>query len=90
MELVLLQPNSPDWEWAWNWLSQHPINEGLSDPSVALHEGESWQYTGSWLQGERLISTFRHRFNPITLSVKSLSVSHPNFNPESITKRFKI
>lgn len=90
MELVLIEPNSPEWEFMWNWLSSHPLNEGIEDPSTALNDGEAWQYMGSYKQKDKVISEFRHRNHPLTNRLSKLSVEHPTFNDESITKKFKL
>jgi hypothetical protein len=90
MELVLIEPNSPEWEFMWNWLSSHPINEGIEDPSTAINDGEAWQYMGSYKQKDKVISEFRHRNHPKTNRLSKLSVEHSNFNEESISKKFKL
>ena len=91
MELVLLEIGCPEWEYAWNWLQNHPINEGIEDPSIALNENESWQYTGSFMQGERVIHSFRHRCFPKGNYVKNLSVSaSKTFTTEQIAKKFRL
>jgi hypothetical protein len=87
MKLILLKPNSPEWDFAWNWLASHPINEAIEDPSTALNEGEAWQYMGSYWNGsDKLISEFRHRNHIRTQDVTRLSVEHKEFNPESFEK----
>ena len=64
MDLALIKKNSPEWEYLWNWLASHPINVGLEAPSVALNEGEAWEYMGSFKQGDRMIHSLRHRCHP--------------------------
>jgi len=90
MELVLLKIGSAEWEYAWEWLANHPINEGLEDPSTATNENESWMYMGSYKQKDKVISEFRHRNHPKINGLSKLSVEHPSFNEESISKKFKL
>lgn len=91
MELVLIKPESKEWIYMWNWLSVHPMNKDLSDPSEALWEGESWQYMGSFRQNERLIHEFRHRCHPQTNGVKSLKVeASKDMNEDDVEKNFKL
>ncbi len=91
MELALIDPSSTEWEFMWNWLASHPINEGLENPSVALNEGQAWQYMGSYKQKERVIHTFRHRNHPVTKGIKNLSVSaSKELTPEQISKTFRL
>jgi hypothetical protein len=44
MELAIIEIGSTEWNKMWDWLASHPINEGLTEPSVATNNGESWQY----------------------------------------------
>lgn len=91
MKLVLLKPNSPEWDFAWNWVASHPLNEGIEDPSTALNEGQAWQYMGSYYNGsDKLISEFRHRIHPKTGETQKLSIEHPEFNIESFEKSYKL
>ena len=91
MELILITPESDEWNYMWKWLAEHPINEGITEPTIAYNEGESWQYMGSYKQKERVIHTFRHRNFPKGNYVKTLSVSaSPNLTPNQISKEFKL
>lgn len=90
MELVLITPQSQAWEEMWQWLEAHPINEGLEQPSVALHEGEAWQYMGTYKNGDKAVSSFRHRNHPRTGAVYNVSYSHDNLREDQITKKFKV
>jgi hypothetical protein len=64
MKMVLIKIGSPEWEYMWNWLAEHPLNEGLKTPSIAMNEGEAWQYMGSFKQNDKIIHSFRHRCHP--------------------------
>jgi len=89
MEFVILKKDTPEWDYIWNWLASHPINEGLEEPSVALYQGEGWQYLGSYKKGNTIISDFRHRFHPLTNRTEILSVKH-EISDEAIGKKFRI
>lgn len=91
MELVLIDPNSPEWEYMWGWLEAHPINEGVENPSEALNEGEAWQYMGSFKKGQRIVHEFRHRKHPAIGKNKKLSVAgSESFTVEQIKKTIKL
>ena len=91
MELVLITPESEEWEYMWDWLASHPINEGIEDPSLATNNNESWQYMGSLMQGKTVLHQFRHRCHPLTNDVYSLILSaSESFTNEQIAKKFKL
>ena len=90
MELILIKIGSPEWDFMWNWLEQHPINKGIEEPSTALNEGEAWQYMGSWQQGDRAIHSFRHRNHPLTNNIQNVSVeASKDLTQDQIEKTFK-
>ena len=87
MKLVLLKPNSIEWDFAWNWVASHPLNEGQEDPSTVMNNGYGWMYMGSYWNGsDKLISEFRHKLHPKTNNVQKLSIQHPEFTKESFEK----
>ncbi len=91
MELAIIEIGSTEWNYMWDWLASHPINEGLTEPSVATNNGESWQYMGSFKNGDKLIHSFRHRFHPVTNKREDLSVEGSNeLTKEQIKKIFKL
>lgn len=91
MELVLIEPNSPEWEYMWEWLAAHPINKDIAEPTTALHEGEAWQYMGTFKQDTRIIHEFRHRNHPKTGLRQNLKVQGSDtFTNEQINKQFKL
>ena len=91
MELVLINPNSAEWNYMWKWLEDHPINEGLTNPSIALNNGEGWMYMGTYQQDNRIIHTFRHKDHPKTRTVKTLNVSGSSgFTLDQIAKKFRL
>ena len=89
MEFLLLKKDTPEWEYIWNWLASHPINEGLDEPSVALNAGEAWQYMGSYKNGNTVISELRHRNHPVTNRIEILSLKH-EINSDAIEKKFRV
>lgn len=91
MELILIEINSPEWDFMWKWLENHPLNQGIENPSQATNENESWQYMGSFKQGERVLHQFRHRNHPVTNKVESVSVNaSKELTPDQIKKNFKL
>ncbi len=75
MEFVLIKEGSSEWDYMWNWLGKHPINNNIDNPTIALNDNEAWQYMGSWKQDNKAIHTFRHRQHPITRDTRNVSVS---------------
>ena len=63
MQMVLIKRDSQEWEKMWDMVANHPINEGIEEPSLAINEGEAWEYMGSFRQDNRIIHEFRHRFH---------------------------
>jgi hypothetical protein len=91
MELILIEPQSPEWNFMWNWLAKHPLNKDIPEPTVALNGEESWQYMGSFKQGDRVIHELRHRNHPTTNSIQSLKLeASPDFTKEQINKSFRL
>ncbi len=91
MDLVLIIKDSPEWNYMWEWLHNHPINEGIEYPTFTLNEGEGWQYMGSYKQGERVLHTFRHRHHPKYNRVETVSVSaSKELTEDQIEKKFKL
>lgn len=84
--MIIVKRESPEWDYMWEWVSQHPINEGLEDSSTALNEGEAWQYMGSFKQGDKVIHEFRHRFHPKTQQREYLKLFGNVLGPEDIDK----
>jgi hypothetical protein len=90
MELILIQPNSVEWDYMWTWLENHPVNKGLDEPSIALNNNEAWQYMGSYKQGDRVIHELRHRDHPVTNSIQNLKLQASElFTKDQIQKTFK-
>jgi hypothetical protein len=64
MEMLIIKQNSQEWDWMWEYVAAHPINEDIQEPSVAINERESWQYMCSFKHMDKIIHTFRHRLHP--------------------------
>jgi hypothetical protein len=91
MELILIKQDTPEWEYMWEWLASHPLNEGIENPSLAVNNGEAWQYMGSYKQDKRVLHTFRHRQHPKYNKVENVSVSaSKELTEEQIAKNFKL
>ena len=90
MEMVVFKKGSPDWDFIWNWLSEHPINEGLEEPHVAFNNGEVWQYMSSYRNGNTIVSEYRHRNHIKTNDVYRVSVQHELISEDSIEFSKKI
>lgn len=91
MELILIEPNSPEWDYMWDWIAKHPINNGIENPTAALNQEESWQYMGSFKQDNRVIHSFRHRCHPFDNTRKDLNLTaSDNLTDDQILKTFKL
>jgi hypothetical protein len=91
MDLILLT-TGPEWDYMWDWLAKHPINDNLSDPTLAMNNNEAWQYMGTITHDNRFIHQLRHRCHPMTNEVKELYLkASDGFKPnEEIVKTFKL
>lgn len=91
MEFILIEQDSNEWNYIWEWLAMHPINTGLDEPSVALNNQESWQYMGSYKQDEKVVHSLRHRCHPRTQARMDLSLfASDGLKPDEIKKSYKI
>lgn len=75
MEFLNIKPNSTEWEYIWEFVANHPINEDLEDPKLATNNGEVWQYIGSYKHKDKVIHTLRHRQHPKTNELYKLSLN---------------
>jgi hypothetical protein len=66
MDMIIIKKDSNEWNHMWEWVAAHPLNEGLDNTSLAMNDGEGWQYMGSFRQEDRVIHEFRHRNHPRT------------------------
>ena len=61
MDLVLVEQGSSEWNFIWDYVANHPINEGIENARVAFNQGEQFQYMGSYRQGDKVCHSIRHR-----------------------------
>ena len=91
MELVLIKSESPEWEYMWEWLANHPINKNIPEPTTALNDGEAWQYMGSFKNKDKVIHEFRHRNHPFNNQLQRLNLqATPDLTDDQIEKTIKI
>jgi hypothetical protein len=91
MDFVLLDTQSQEWTYIWQWLSEHPLNIGLDEPETAENQGYSWEYIGSYKLGDKILHEFRHMCHPsINGAVKTSVVGSESFTIEQIQKSFRI
>jgi hypothetical protein len=93
MEMIIIEPQSPEWDYMWNWLANHPLNENTLDKSLAYNEesGEAWQYMGSFRQNKQVVHEFRHRHHPESNKRELLKVKgSENLSDDQINNTFKI
>ncbi len=91
--MLLIKVGSPEWEYMWDMLGKHPINENLPDPTVALNDinGEVWQYIGTFKHDKNVIHEFRHRSFPTDGGVRFYKFNASEaFNDDDIEKTFNI
>lgn len=67
--ITLVHPDCNEWHRMWNALGEHKANRTLSQPIVAEHFGEVWQYMETRevrMFGFRKVyfHFFRHRMHP--------------------------
>ncbi len=82
MEILLIKDNSPEYNYMWGWLADHPINKDLEEPMVALNGEEAWQYMGSYRLDSRVVHEFRHRNHPSNNDRIELKVSGSSWMTE--------
>jgi hypothetical protein len=68
--VLLVKPDSNEWDYMWDELAKHNSNRNLPDPTVAENFGEMWQYMEtqehrSLWSGKQLFHCFRHRLHPV-------------------------
>lgn len=91
MELVLIDPNSDEWNYMWQWLADHPINKDIPEPTLALNENEGWQYMGTYANKNRYIHSFRHKNHPLTKNIQTLNLTaSENCDETQIYKRINL
>jgi len=91
MNLVIIKEGSNEWNYIWDYIAKHPINEGVDDPKVALNNDEAWQYMGSYKQDNKVIHEVIHNNHPKTnRKHKLVFYSSNNIDDMEITKTILI
>lgn len=91
MDFIVIDTQSTEWNYMWDWLSNHPLNSDLMDPKEADNNGIKWEYIGSYMQGARIIHELAHQKHPKTQAILKVSVeASKDFKSEHIAKKHKI
>jgi len=90
MEYIFIKTDSKEWGDMWDFVRDHPINEGLDEPCTADNKGHEWQYLGSFKNKDIVISEFRHNLHPRTENIYGITYRHETFNDDSIGKSSRI
>lgn len=91
MDFVVIDTNSQEWQYIWDWLSNHPINEGLEEPKEADNQGAKWEYIGSYMLGTSIIHEFLHQMHPKTQGLMKVSVEgSKDFTSEYIAEKYRL
>lgn len=66
--ITLVRRDSDEWHLMWSALGEHKENRTLSQPTVAEHYGEAWEYMETrevrMFFRKRYFHFFRHRMHP--------------------------
>jgi len=85
--MIIVKRDSDEWNYMWEYVATHPLNEGLPDTSIAMNQGEAWQYMGSFKQDSKVIHEFRHRFHPKTQKREYIKLNgNDNLGTDDIEK----
>lgn len=68
--VLLVKPDSHEWDYMWDELAKHKSSRNLPEPTVAENFGEVWQYMEtqehrSFWSGKQFYHCFRHRLHPV-------------------------
>lgn len=66
MDLILIKENSNEWNYMWDWVYTHPLNEGQTALQV-----NSWQYKGSLRNGNKVLHQFIRGQKSLVLACSS-------------------
>ena len=75
MEFVKVKFDSAEWEYMWDFVSTHPINEGIENPHEAMNDGEVWQYMGTYKNKNKYVHEFIHKQHPKTNEPYKISIN---------------
>jgi hypothetical protein len=94
MWFVLIKEKSPEWDYIWDWLKNHPINKDFEAKTTVENKGEVWQYLGSYcndLSELKMVHTFRHRAHPkVDKPIEIVLRSSDNLTHDQIQTKQKI
>ena len=91
MEFILIDVDSTEWVYMWDWLSSHPLNNDLEEPKSAENNGVAWEYVGSFMQDKRVVHEYIHQSHPKTLGTVKLSLNaSTEFTEDTIARKFRI
>lgn len=92
MELVIIKRGCSEWDYMWNWLASHPMNQSLPEPAVCQNQNEAWEYMGTYRKSNgEAVHEFRHLNHPVTDNIMTLVVRASELvSDEMIEKRSKI
>jgi len=89
MEMLIIKRGSPEFNFMWNWIATHPLNKDLAEPMVALNEGETWQYMGSYRNNGKTLHSYRHRNHPSKgISINLTFAASDKINDEDIEQSY--
>lgn len=91
MDLVLVEIGSPEWDFIWDYVDKHPINDGIEQASFILTDGIGWEYMGTLMQGDKAIHQVRHKKHPKTNNIYNMTFNASEaFTKEQIAKKFRL
>jgi hypothetical protein len=83
MEFVLIDTQGTEFNYAFDWVENHPMNK---DTDVT-----NWEYVGTFSQGKEAIHSFKINWHPTTQRTERLSVrASTGFTADQIVKTFKV
>ena len=91
MDIVIVERETPEWQFIWDYIAKHPINEGIIAPELSTNNGQTWEYMGSYRQGNKVIHSMRHRSHPRDNQRKDITFhASEKFTNEQISKVIKV
>lgn len=64
LEVVFVKPHSPEWDYIWDYVTNHPINKDIEEPRVAQNGSHAWRYMGTTTFKSEAIHTVKHTLHP--------------------------
>ena len=89
IDLVLLKVGSPEFQWMWNEVANHPVNEGIEFPTISFNPeiDACWIYKYSIRRDNEVLHELIHMRHPITEDKYNLIINaSPHFNEGDIEK----